>query len=60
MDWLIFCTITPKFLIIPGSEGAKEYKDYAFHLRGIFIGTPVSVVFALMLSLLTVFLDTVA
>lgn len=60
MDWLIFCTITPKFLIIPGSEGAKEYKDYFFHLRGLYIGAPVSVVFAIILSLLVTALDTAA
>ncbi|MBA2287455.1 MAG: nitroreductase, partial [Ktedonobacteraceae bacterium] len=29
MDWLIVCTITPKFLVIPGSEGMAGYKNYA-------------------------------
>lgn len=36
MDWLIFCTITPRFIVIPGSEGDPAYKDYKFH----FIGFP--------------------
>ena len=38
MDWLIFCTIQPKFMILPGSEGHPAYKDYYFHFRGFLIG----------------------
>ena len=34
MDWLIFCTITPKYLIIPGTEGDTAYKDYNYHING--------------------------
>lgn len=34
LDWLIFCTITPSFVVIPGSEGIAGYKDYMFHLKG--------------------------
>jgi hypothetical protein len=26
LDWLIFCTLTPRFLVIPESEGMAEYK----------------------------------
>src|SRR3990170_7084583 len=36
LDWLMFCTLTPRFVIIPGSEGMEEYKDYRFHFRGFF------------------------
>lgn len=39
LDWLMFCTITPGFLVIPGSEGAAGYKDYGMHFRGFLIGT---------------------
>ena len=28
LDWLIFCTITPKFLVIPGTDGKKMSKSY--------------------------------
>lgn len=38
LDWLMFCTITPPFMVIPGSEGAAGYKDYAFHFRGFLKG----------------------
>lgn len=27
-DYFIFCTITPKFIIIPGTEGNSAYKYY--------------------------------
>ena len=36
MDWLIFCTITPKFIVIPGTEGNPSYKDYKYHINGSF------------------------
>ena len=39
LDWLAFCTITPQFVVIPGSKGAAGYRDYAFHFRGFLIGT---------------------
>lgn len=34
LDWLVFCTITPSFVVIPGTEGFAGYKDYLFHLKG--------------------------
>lgn len=37
-DWLIFCTITPKSFILPGTEGCKGYKDYKFHVIGFLKG----------------------
>jgi len=33
IDWLILCTLTPSFIVIPGSEGMAGYKDYGFHLK---------------------------
>ncbi|MEJ2311856.1 MAG: hypothetical protein P8Y21_01535 [Gemmatimonadales bacterium] len=33
LDWLIYCTITPNRLVIPGTEGMAGYKDYRHHLR---------------------------
>lgn len=48
LDWLIFCTITPRAFVIPGSEGHPAYKDYAFHFRGFLIGTAFSLVAALI------------
>jgi hypothetical protein len=49
LDWLIFCTITPRQFVIPGSEGHPAYKDYKFHFRGFLIGT----VFSILMGLVT-------
>ena len=48
LDWLIFCSLTPKQFVIPGSEGHPAYKDYAFHFRGFLIGTVLSLVLGLI------------
>jgi hypothetical protein len=33
LDLLLFCTFTPRFMVIPGTEGLAGYRDYGFHLR---------------------------
>ncbi len=43
IDWLLFVTIQPKWIILPGTEGMAGYKDYAFHFRGFLVGTVFSV-----------------
>ena len=51
LDWLMFCTITPKFLVIPGTEGFAGYKDFGFHLRAHFgKGLPILVVSGLAVA----------
>ncbi|MEI6246266.1 MAG: nitroreductase [Acidobacteriota bacterium] len=50
LDWLIFCTITPRFLVIPGTERMAGYKNYAFHFRGFLIGTVVSAVGSIIIA----------
>ena len=50
LDWLIFCTWTPRFLVIPGTEGMAAYRDYAYHTRGFLIGTGFSLATALVVS----------
>jgi len=50
LDWLMFCTITPRFVVIPGSEGMAEYKDYRFHFRGFLHGTVYSIIGGLLIS----------
>lgn len=34
LDILMFCTWTPRFLVIPGTEGMPGYKDWRMHVRG--------------------------
>lgn len=50
LDWLLFCTITPDFVVVPGTEGMAGYKDYGFHVRGFLVGTVVSVGAALVIA----------
>jgi hypothetical protein len=38
LDWLIFVTLQPDFIVIPGTEGLAGYKDYWFHFRVSFLG----------------------
>jgi hypothetical protein len=33
VDWLLLNTITPKWVVFPGTEGFAGYKDYGFHGR---------------------------
>lgn len=50
LDWLMFCTITPKFLVIPGTEGMEGYKDYYYHFKASLTGTVLSVVAGLVMA----------
>jgi tetrahydromethanopterin S-methyltransferase subunit B len=50
LDWLIFNTIQPKFIFLPGTEGMAGYKDYYFHFKGFLIGIVFSLLSALILS----------
>ena len=56
LDWLMFCFITPGFLVIPGTEGMKAYKDYGYHFRAFLIGTVLSIAAGLIIAGLVVFL----
>ncbi|MBL1099306.1 hypothetical protein [Streptomyces coffeae] len=33
LDWWLFCTIQPRFMVLPGTEGMPEYRDFGFHVR---------------------------
>jgi hypothetical protein len=52
LDWLIFCTITPKFIVLPGTEGMAGYKDYGFHFRGFLIGCVICLVSGLIFAII--------
>jgi len=56
LDWLIFCTITPHQLIIPGTKGHPAYKDYAFHFRGFLIGSVFSFIMGLIVAVVIYFM----
>jgi hypothetical protein len=50
LDWLLFSTITPRFMVIPGTDGMAGYKNYWFHFRGFLIGTVLSAVAGLLIG----------
>ena len=50
LDWLMFCTITPKFMVIPGTEGMRAYKDYFFHFKASLTGTGISILSGLVIA----------
>lgn len=50
LDWLVICAITPKFVVIPGTEGNKGYKNYLFHFIGFLKGVVITFLISLMLS----------
>jgi hypothetical protein len=46
LGWLWFINFTPKFAVLPCTEGMAGYKDYGWHLRGFVIGIVLSVIVA--------------
>jgi hypothetical protein len=50
IDWLVFNTLQPKFIFLPGTEGMAGYKDYLFHFKGFLTGIVFSLVSALVLT----------
>ncbi|MBL0745638.1 hypothetical protein [Chryseolinea lacunae] len=59
LDWLLFCTITPRFVVIPGTEGSKGYKNYRFHFVGFLKGFLYTLVMALVISSLLIALQSI-
>jgi len=53
LDWLVFCTLTPRFAVLPGTEGMSGYKDYGMHFRGFLIGLGLSTVAGAIIGLVT-------
>jgi hypothetical protein len=51
-DYLIFCTITPRFIIIPGTEGNSGYKNKSYHTKTIPKMIMVIIIGALLTSLI--------
>ena len=50
LDWLIFCAINPRWIVVPGTENAPEYKDYGYHLIAAAKGAVFSVLFGLVVA----------
>ncbi len=50
LDWLIFNTLTPRIIVLPGTEGAQGYRDYGFHFRAFLKGVAGSLVGSLLIA----------
>jgi hypothetical protein len=42
LDWMMFCTITPRFIMLKGTEGSPGYKNYLFHFVGFLKGVVIT------------------
>ncbi|HTP09720.1 MAG TPA: hypothetical protein VMP08_15800, partial [Anaerolineae bacterium] len=51
LDWLVFCTIQPRSMVLPGTEGMAGYHNYHFHFIGFLKGLGFSVVGGLFIGL---------
>lgn len=51
MDWLLFCTIKPAFMRMPGTDKHHiGYRDYHYHFIGFLKGTSISVAAAAIIA----------
>jgi hypothetical protein len=57
LDWLIFVTWQPRFLILPGTEGMAGYKDYGFHFKGFVAGTVLWLILSFIVAGLSLLLS---
>jgi hypothetical protein len=39
IDGLLICMLTPRFVIIPGTEGHAAYRDFGHHAKAFLFGT---------------------
>ena len=57
LDIWLFYGVTPRFMVIPGTEGMPGYKNFKPHLKEHFtLGLPLLAVFAALLSIIPVWL----
>jgi hypothetical protein len=59
LDWLWFVTLSPAFIILPGTEGMAGYKDYGFHFRAFLVGLAGGTVFSAVVAAIAVGLSRV-
>lgn len=52
LDWLFFCTIQPRSMVLPGTEGMAGYRDYRFHFTGFLKGLRFNAVVGLLIAVL--------
>lgn len=55
VDWLVVCTLRPKFAVIPGTENNAGYRDYLFHFFAFLKGIVITLLLSVMISFLAKF-----
>jgi hypothetical protein len=50
LDFLFFCTIQPRMMVLPGTEGMAGYRDYRFHAVGFLKGLAFTVAGGLVVA----------
>ena len=50
LDWLVVCTVTPKWMVLPGTQHCKGYRDYRFHFTGFLHGCVYMTLFGLLFA----------
>lgn len=53
LDWLLFVTLKPSFIVLPGTEGMAGYDDYGFHLKAALPALPAMALPAFIIALFT-------
>lgn len=56
LDWLILCRLTPRWVILPGTEHVVIPKPYLQHFKWVLMGPVVSVIVGLAIAALLHFL----
>lgn len=57
IDWLIFNTIKPRFIVLPGTEGMAGYRNYGFHFRAFLKGTAGALIASAVIAILVVLVE---
>src|SRR5690606_22666383 len=50
LDFLVFSTWRPRWIVLAGTEGMAGYGDYRFHVAGFFRGLALSLVGGLLVA----------
>jgi len=60
LDWLFFCTLQPRPMVLPGTQGMPGYNDYRFHFIGFLKGLSFCAAGGLFIALLWVVVQRLA
>ena len=60
LDWLIFVTIRPGIVVLPGTEDAEGYSDYGFHFRAFLKGVVGSFAASLVIAGIALVVEALA